>query len=567
VKSLVSQPPLIQAKLTINQPGDRYEQEADRVAERVMMMPEPGVQRQVEPEEEEEEMLQTKPLAAQITPLIQRQIEPEEEEEEGEELIQEKETSGQTPQVSPILQTQIHSLRGGGRPLSGTERSFFEPRFGTDFSNVRIHNDMGAASVAKSVNARAFTLGHNVVFGAGEYSTDALANRKLLAHELTHVVQQNGGLTRFSTRKHSKNTIPNSQELSIVSQEFVQQARTSQPAVLQREQGVLDEEPPRCENPEDITNKVRDFRTKVVRQIARNPSLRNATLPAVPLQPREEAVERLISRLESTTPPPQLISPANATMAWITLDVLSDAPRFAFDTVCFSVCDRINLPELQIAPGQRFGGFVDINQTSIHVYYERSFQTNLESFLEADDLTALRSVLALIAHEKRHVTLQGVPGITVPSTRLQEGAERGQVNYYIEELLVTAEEIKVNTLSDQYSVSVDLPQYSVSVDLQHAIRRWWRFIEQSVDAAELERVRGRIQDVLRTRYGSGNCDNAISTGMLSAMSFGQWYRCGVDGRVARLPDGVTPCIGSNNTHLICNGVVPEPQVFRPGLNL
>jgi hypothetical protein len=125
------------------------------------------------------------------------------------------------------------------------------------------------------------------------------------------------------------------------------------------------------------------------------------------------------------------------------------------------------------------------------------------------------------------------------------------VNYYIEELLVTAEEIKVNTLSD--------PQYIVSLDLQHAIRRWWRFIEQSVDAAELERVRGIIHDLLRTRYSSGNCDNAISTGMLSAMSFGQWYRCGVDGRVVRLPDGVTPCIGSNNTHSICRGAIPwEP---------
>ena len=71
----------LQAKLKIGQPGDRYEQEADRVADAVMRMPEPGVQRQDEPEEEEEETFQAKPLAGQITPLVQRQVEPEEEEE------------------------------------------------------------------------------------------------------------------------------------------------------------------------------------------------------------------------------------------------------------------------------------------------------------------------------------------------------------------------------------------------------------------------------------------------------------------------------------------------------
>ena len=97
----MSQSPLIQLKLTVNQPNDLYEQEADRVADAVMRTAEPGVQRQVEPEEGEwEETLQTKPLAAQITPLIQRQIEPEEEEEP----IQAKQAGGQTPQVRPVMQ-------------------------------------------------------------------------------------------------------------------------------------------------------------------------------------------------------------------------------------------------------------------------------------------------------------------------------------------------------------------------------------------------------------------------------------------------------------------------------
>jgi len=105
--------------------------------------------------------------------------------------------------------------------LSRLERSFFEPRFGADFSNVRVHNDTLAASAAQAVNARAFTHGHNLVFGAGEYSSESLAGRKLL---VTHVLQQSGESTHFSMGKNSENTIANSEELSIVSPEFLQQS-------------------------------------------------------------------------------------------------------------------------------------------------------------------------------------------------------------------------------------------------------------------------------------------------------------------------------------------------------
>ena len=201
----------LQAKLRIGQPGDKYEQEADRVADAVMRMPEPGVQLQIEPEEEEEEKLQAKPLARQITPLVQTKqitslIQSQENrgEEEDEELIQAKIKGGVTPEVTPTISSGIQSLQGGGRPLSGSDRSFFEPRFGANFSNVRVHNDTRAASVARSVNARAFTHGHNVVFGAGEYSPDALEGRKLLAHELTHVVQQKRSTQLSIQRKGSR---------------------------------------------------------------------------------------------------------------------------------------------------------------------------------------------------------------------------------------------------------------------------------------------------------------------------------------------------------------------------
>ena len=214
-----------QAKLTIGSQNDKYEQEAERVAGQVMAMPDPKLRRQPE-NEEEEETLQTKLLADQITPLVQRQEEPPDEEEEEplqvkaipgqmpgiqrmcpeyeggqslqrqpeeEEELQAKEQTGRIPRVVPNVAANIQSLKGGGRPLADSTRSFFEPRIGQDFSQVQIHTDAKATSTAKAVNARAFTLGHDIVFGAGQHQPQTREGKRLLAHELVHVRQQNGG--------------------------------------------------------------------------------------------------------------------------------------------------------------------------------------------------------------------------------------------------------------------------------------------------------------------------------------------------------------------------------------
>jgi len=204
----------LQAKLRIGQPGDVYEQEADRVADEVMRMPEPEVQRQVglkggeeetlqtkplineitplvqihrqEKTEEEVETIQAKPLTEEITPLVQRQAEPEEEEEE---MLQAKEHSDLTSEISPNLEARINTIRGSGQPLSKSEVTFFEPRFGCDFNQVRLHTDTQADDAAKVMNARAFTLGNDIVFGAGQYAPQTTDGRYLMAHELTHVKQ------------------------------------------------------------------------------------------------------------------------------------------------------------------------------------------------------------------------------------------------------------------------------------------------------------------------------------------------------------------------------------------
>jgi len=361
------QRPLVQAKLNVSRPGDRYEQEADRIADQVMRMPAPQVQRQAMPEEEEEdETLQMKPLSTQITPLVQREtideeedkeedvpvhmgsigitglpsapsegsdargytgptavvpgptnlsqtnVKPDaetlnqwrleglmlgkrpeqmsiwnlpreaarekldkslegialkwgmnpvllkkvvrsglkglgkkaleaamkeiapdpnveeglkkdlddlwkerqelekkinigggkkgealqrqaltEEKEDEEELLQAKRADAQAPAVTSSTEAAIRSVRqGGGKPLDAATRAFMEPRFGHDFSQVRVHTDSRAAAAARAVNARAFTVGHDIVLGAGQYAPETTAGQRLLAHELTHVAQQ-----------------------------------------------------------------------------------------------------------------------------------------------------------------------------------------------------------------------------------------------------------------------------------------------------------------------------------------------------------------------------------------
>ena len=90
------------------------------------------------------------------------------------------------------------AIEGAGEPLGQTERAFFEPRFGHDFGSVRVHRDAAAAASAQDIAARAYTVGHHVVFGAGSYVPASREGRNLIAHELAHVVQQSGAVQRHS---------------------------------------------------------------------------------------------------------------------------------------------------------------------------------------------------------------------------------------------------------------------------------------------------------------------------------------------------------------------------------
>ena len=170
--SAVGLPLFLQSKLAISQPSDAYEQEADRVAEQVMRMPESKVQRQCA----------ACASGGQSCPAC---------EDEAPVAVSRK-AEGAVAGEAP---TSVHStLRSSGQPLASSTRAFFEPRFGQDLSQVRVHTDPEAQQSAREVNALAYTVGSHVVFDAGRYAPHSPDGKRLLGHELTHVVQQTGSL-------------------------------------------------------------------------------------------------------------------------------------------------------------------------------------------------------------------------------------------------------------------------------------------------------------------------------------------------------------------------------------
>ncbi|HYJ37955.1 MAG TPA: DUF4157 domain-containing protein, partial [Chitinophagaceae bacterium] len=209
----------IQAKLTIGQPNDPFEQEADSVAGQVVQqMPatthagsESSTNRSISPiihsrstgsnetespqgKVEEDNLLK----GLQKKPIFESTAGPSDEGEElqrkcaeceKEEMLNKKEDSGGSSPPANI-EHSLSSSRGLGSPLPEDTRSQMETSFGRDFENVRIHNDSSAIQLSKQLNAQAFTHGSDVYFNSGKYDTRSRNGKQLLAHELTHVVQQ-----------------------------------------------------------------------------------------------------------------------------------------------------------------------------------------------------------------------------------------------------------------------------------------------------------------------------------------------------------------------------------------
>ncbi len=207
--STLISPSAVQTKLTVNKPGDRFEQEADRMSEKVMRMPSPAPP-------EKEQQVQRQPedkLQKKETEEINRQAIPEEKiQKKDEEKLQRKESG--TPSVSDSAQTSINNKTTGGQPLSSDVRGYMEPRFNADFSNVRIHNDQESAGLSNQLSARAFTYQNHIFFSRDQYQPGTGEGKQLLAHELTHTIQQGHSIQR-SPQVSTTTSTPGIQRLGI----------------------------------------------------------------------------------------------------------------------------------------------------------------------------------------------------------------------------------------------------------------------------------------------------------------------------------------------------------------
>ncbi|MFB2983622.1 Rossmann-like fold-containing protein [Microseira sp. BLCC-F43] len=171
----------VQTKLTVGAPGDKYEQEADNMAAKVMTMPDSALQQPIQRQTEaEQEQLQTQPLGNTITPLVQR-------------------SGDRSTQASSSIESRLNSSKGGGSPLPDDVRSFMEPRFGADFSSIKVHNDSNAVQMNKELGAQAFAHGSDIYYGAGK----SPGKNELTAHELTHTIQQ-GAAVRMNKQVRLK---------------------------------------------------------------------------------------------------------------------------------------------------------------------------------------------------------------------------------------------------------------------------------------------------------------------------------------------------------------------------
>jgi hypothetical protein len=183
-------PVALQTKLAVNKPGDEYEQEADRVANAVMRahtthaVPEGNYGRSGG--------MRIQRKCSDCEEKILRQVDKQEDED-----LSHGPQSGEPTVDYKLIPPGKHAVSGieggGGQSLPPPVRGFFEARFGHDFSQVRLHADNHAAKRARGLNARAYTVGNDIYFGSGQYTPGTYSGDQLLAHELTHTIQQGGG--------------------------------------------------------------------------------------------------------------------------------------------------------------------------------------------------------------------------------------------------------------------------------------------------------------------------------------------------------------------------------------
>jgi Domain of unknown function (DUF4157) len=171
--------PFVQFSLKVGQPGDAYEREADAMADRVVSTP-----------RETTSDLAPKNVSKSQPQQINRQ------QPAGMRSLMRQATDSKPASAPKNLESRLQQTRGGGSPLDANTRSAMERAFNNDFSGVQIHTGQESANLNKSLGARAFTHGNDIFFNSGEYQPQSSQGKHLLAHELTHTIQQGGAIQR-----------------------------------------------------------------------------------------------------------------------------------------------------------------------------------------------------------------------------------------------------------------------------------------------------------------------------------------------------------------------------------
>lgn len=233
----------VQTKLKVGQPGDKYEQEADAVADKVVSSPKPDISKQpeedkldpkpavqlsIEPEEEVQASLEEEPeIQKQADEEPEIQAAPAEEDEvqasTEPEAIQ---AMGTDSTVSPDFESKLSTAKSGGSPLSQSTISRVEPHVNADLSGVRVHTDSNAAELNRSLGAQAFANQNHIFFNEGKYNPGTTAGDHLIAHEATHTVQQGASVKKKAAEEEAPD------ELQMAPDESVNETKQTAAAPL-----------------------------------------------------------------------------------------------------------------------------------------------------------------------------------------------------------------------------------------------------------------------------------------------------------------------------------------------
>lgn len=421
--------------------------------------------------------------------------------------------TGTTPAFAPPI---VHDVLGSaGAPLDGHRRALMEPRFGRDFAHVRVHAGPLAEASARAVNALAYTVGSHIVLGVDR----SAAADALLAHELAHVVQQRDVRSIPSSLPIDKAHSAEEREAHRIAASFPRadapvRIETIGGARLQRQPTptpsdapgeVLFEEPERCEDKQDVTERFSDFVRDANDLIA---SMRGAT------DEQRRGLREMADLVLHTEGAADIGNYRIVSCSRISSDLTAGA-EFAEAYV--------DSGSREVGMLQRIAGLMDAVR----------LRPNPEQMTE---------FLQVIAHEKRHVTLGGA--VDVERAALRPGRDEiaaRHATYRAEEILATAEEIAVGRMALGREFIVERDKQEKLYRLRNMIRGW-------VTEEAWQELRTRIIRQLRDRYGfTAGCDNALTLGVVSSLERNEWHSCDYERGVvtSRVPEGLNVCTGAH----------------------